>query len=420
MEEHLSFGSLADNEPFTEHERWKILTQCLTALQYLHSIDIIHRNLKLENILVSVRETYVFQIKISDFGLAEIGIRGSFKSEQDGGALSFTAPEFYPVRGKPITTSAIDIWSLSVVMVALKHGLPQPLSSGRVWCRNLVKWNSIRRGDRIAHFLSKYMLIMKPKIRLSAQDCLQHVIDRPKPPFGTLWKEAQEDLQSQVCTVPAFPRGLLHSVASQLTFTQPSSSMLEQPNQPLSEDIQLAGDNLPSHSNAAPMTSGPSTSMAKQHPANTGCNTCSDTGPSTSKAQQYPANNGCNTGCGGDQSRYMAQQCPGCPSNTGGSAAGRSRREVQQSPEYAQCPQYDRGKVIPTQAAVPKNELSMPPPPRRSARVGPAQAALPKNKLSTPPPQRRSARVASSTSGRHEESAARRTQHCLRTPKTKK
>lgn len=50
-----------------------IIKQILTALEYLHSINILHRDIKLSNILISAihsREYCNIDVKLSDFGLA--------------------------------------------------------------------------------------------------------------------------------------------------------------------------------------------------------------------------------------------------------------------------------------------------------------------------------------------------------------
>jgi len=55
------------NNLFNEEEIWKIFTQIVSALSYLHKNKILHRDLKSSNILLSHGI-----VKMCDFGIAKI------------------------------------------------------------------------------------------------------------------------------------------------------------------------------------------------------------------------------------------------------------------------------------------------------------------------------------------------------------
>ncbi|CAB5209532.1 unnamed protein product [Rhizophagus irregularis] len=59
------YGHL-QKEPFIEHKAASYMFQIVDALAYLQKKNVIHRDLKLENILLSIDDN----IKISDFGLS--------------------------------------------------------------------------------------------------------------------------------------------------------------------------------------------------------------------------------------------------------------------------------------------------------------------------------------------------------------
>ncbi len=59
---------IQQNGPLTEAEAKKFMSQILNGLAYLHSCNIVHRDLKCANILLMANG----QIKISDFGTAKL------------------------------------------------------------------------------------------------------------------------------------------------------------------------------------------------------------------------------------------------------------------------------------------------------------------------------------------------------------
>jgi serine/threonine protein kinase/Tfp pilus assembly protein PilF len=105
-----------------KNERLKIkdaidyATQIAEALKAAHSKDIIHRDIKSENIMV----TSTGQIKIMDFGLAKL--RGSVKLTKTfttAGTLSYSSPE--QIQGKAVDARS-DIFSFGVVLYEMLTG----------------------------------------------------------------------------------------------------------------------------------------------------------------------------------------------------------------------------------------------------------------------------------------------------------
>ena len=91
-----------------------LIIQMLQGVEYLHSNNIIHRDLKGENILMSSDDNSA-TLKISDFGVSKI-IGPDEKCKEPYGTLGYAAPEIY--LQKPYGT-AVDIWGVGVVAYTL-------------------------------------------------------------------------------------------------------------------------------------------------------------------------------------------------------------------------------------------------------------------------------------------------------------
>ena len=87
--------------------------QTCSAIQYLHSIDLVHRDLKPENLLIDELNN----VKLCDFGWCvklDENPRNTFC-----GTYEYMAPEV--VKEEPYS-KAIDVWSIGVLLYELLHG----------------------------------------------------------------------------------------------------------------------------------------------------------------------------------------------------------------------------------------------------------------------------------------------------------
>ena len=88
------------------------------AIEYLHSIGIIYRDMKPENILVADDG----HIKLADFGLAKDGLTGqNSKSQTFVGSPAYLPPEMFSKKG---VGRPADIYQLGAVLYELLLGLP--------------------------------------------------------------------------------------------------------------------------------------------------------------------------------------------------------------------------------------------------------------------------------------------------------
>ena len=92
-----------------------ILKGVAEALLELHRYDYVHRDLKLENIMIEGKES--FNVRIVDFGFAEKVNHLQLVSK--AGTPGYIPPEIF--KNHPYTTKG-DIFSLGVIMYSLIAG----------------------------------------------------------------------------------------------------------------------------------------------------------------------------------------------------------------------------------------------------------------------------------------------------------
>lgn len=103
--------------PLTETDAAIFFKQLLIGLQYIHSLNVGHRDLKLENILID----QFGRVKISDFGLSKL-----LRNEDNGltgtpcGSPCYVSPEC--ISGHPYDPRKSDIWSCGVILYELTTG----------------------------------------------------------------------------------------------------------------------------------------------------------------------------------------------------------------------------------------------------------------------------------------------------------
>ncbi|VDH94478.1 polo-like kinase 2 [Mytilus galloprovincialis] len=108
---------LKQRKVLTEPEVRCHLKQLVEAVKYVHNQNIIHRDLKLGNMLLNDH----MELKIADFGLAtRIGYEGEKKMTVCG-TPNYIAPEVLQKRGHSFEA---DVWALGCVTYALLLGRP--------------------------------------------------------------------------------------------------------------------------------------------------------------------------------------------------------------------------------------------------------------------------------------------------------
>ncbi|KAM7422747.1 hypothetical protein PAMA_010680 [Pampus argenteus] len=111
------FDWILDQGYYSEKDTSNVMRQVLEAVAYLHSLKIVHRNLKLENLVYFNRLKHS-KIVISDFQLAKLE-NGLIKDPC--GTPEYLAPE---VVGRQRYGRPVDCWAIGVIMYILLSGNP--------------------------------------------------------------------------------------------------------------------------------------------------------------------------------------------------------------------------------------------------------------------------------------------------------
>ncbi|KRX24724.1 5'-AMP-activated protein kinase catalytic subunit alpha-2 [Trichinella nelsoni] len=106
---------LCQHGKLPEHEARRFFQQLISAVDYCHRHKVVHRDLKLENLLLDAKKN----IKLTDFGLSNY-LKDGVLLRTNCGSLCYAAPEllYHHYYAGP----EVDIWSCGIVLYVLLCG----------------------------------------------------------------------------------------------------------------------------------------------------------------------------------------------------------------------------------------------------------------------------------------------------------
>lgn len=162
------------NKRLEKEDIKNIFLQIVSGIKFLHSLDIIHCDIKLDNILIDINHN----VKIIDFDISIICEDNEYLSDDAFGTMQYIAPESYDLH---IYSKKSDVWELGVVLYILITGkFPYDYNCATSSKRNMYRRNEFKHitfeniKDKKMRHLVKSMLTFVDSDRIDIEDILKY------------------------------------------------------------------------------------------------------------------------------------------------------------------------------------------------------------------------------------------------------
>ncbi|CAF3496768.1 unnamed protein product [Rotaria sp. Silwood1] len=193
------FHYIAEKDALNEEEAAKFILQILEGVHHMHEKNIVHLDLKPENVMLL--EKNKTQIKIIDFGISR-KLQPNEPTKETFGTPEFVAPEV--IAFEPVTL-ATDMWSIGVITYILLSGASPFLGN-----TNQETFNNITQVDYrfdeeffantsdLAKDFIQQLFVKNPRQRATVVDCLNHPWIKPRR------RKDEEERRNAQINMPSF------------------------------------------------------------------------------------------------------------------------------------------------------------------------------------------------------------------------
>ncbi|TPX37511.1 hypothetical protein SmJEL517_g00524 [Synchytrium microbalum] len=148
------FECIEQCDHLTEPQAAYVFKQVVDGVRFMHSKNVVHRDIKDENIVIDDQ----FRVKIIDFGSAAVDVGTPYRTFR--GTIQYAAPEI--LRGEKYHGRPCDIWALGILLYIILYG-EVPFSSGdqaisespraprfqtSAECQHLIYWMLQKKSTR--------------------------------------------------------------------------------------------------------------------------------------------------------------------------------------------------------------------------------------------------------------------------------
>ena len=169
------FYLLGTIERFLEDEARFYFSEILLALEYLHSMEILYRDLKPENVLLDVDG----HVRLTDFGASKEGSTGVKMQTSFCGSPEYMSPEMLTFQGH---SRAVDFYSLGALLYELVTGMPPFYHRDRVSMFRMIQTETVRFPNYVSTPLQNLiarLLDKNPNTRLGSKGGVAEVKAHP-------------------------------------------------------------------------------------------------------------------------------------------------------------------------------------------------------------------------------------------------